>query len=346
MKKLGTFRKIVFWVNALVALLLVISFVLPYLPPKSFPTLSLLSLGVSPLILVNVIFVVYWLLQWRRQMWLSAIILFFAYFHFNPFFEFSSEGDSEAYNHTLTVLSFNVRLFNAYEEKPSEDVLTRFAELISQEQPDVICVQEYYRKSPISISGYPYQYTRFKDDKANLGHAIFSKYPLINTGAFDFTDSYNNVLFADVLKAEDTVRVYNLHLQSLGISPKMEALQEGNKERLRKRLARSFIQQQAQVDFVRDHKKNVGHPVILCGDFNNTPFSYTYHKLQQGFQDAFVERGSGLGTTFKFDGYPMRIDYILASEELDVLNFKTISNSFSDHYPISATVGWDLKPTD
>lgn len=78
----------------------------------------------------------------------------------------------------------------------------------------------------------------------------------------------------------------------------------------------------------------------MGGDFNNTPFSYTYHTLQAGMQDAFVERGHGLGTTFLFDSYPMRIDYILVSPQLNVLSFETVKKSFSDHYPISATVGW------
>jgi endonuclease/exonuclease/phosphatase family metal-dependent hydrolase len=81
--------------------------------------------------------------------------------------------------------------------------------------------------------------------------------------------------------------------------------------------------------------------VILAGDFNNTAFSYVYRALQENMKDAFVEGGNGLGTTFMFEKYPMRIDYILLSETLDIVAFETGETSFSDHFPVSATVGWN-----
>jgi len=271
---------------------------------------------------------------------LSLIVLAVAYFHFNPFYEFSSEGNPDDYNNTLKVLTYNVRLFNAYENKPTEDVLASFSKLLETERPDVICIQEYYKKSNLNFSSYPYQYLHFRNEKVNLGHAILSKYPLINTGAFDFKNSNNNTLYADIVKGNDTLRVYNIHLQSLGIKPSVTYLQDGDKDRIRKKMTETFKQQQSQVEEIMAHKESVKHPVIVSGDLNNTPFSYSYNKLQKGMKDAFLERGSGLGTTFKFDGYPMRIDYIMTSTNLDVVTFKTIDESFSDHFPLSATIGW------
>jgi len=271
---------------------------------------------------------------------LSLIVLAVAYFHFNPFYEISSEGNPDDYNNTLKVLTYNVRLFNAYENKPTEDVLASFSKLLETEIPDVICIQEYYKKSNLNFSSYPYQYLHFRNEKVNLGHAILSKYPLINTGAFDFKNSNNNALYADIIKGDDTLRIYNMHLQSLGIKPSVTYLQDGDKDRIRKKMTETFKQQQSQVEEIMAHKESVKHPVIVSGDLNNTPFSYSYNKLQKGMKDAFLERGSGLGTTFKFDGYPMRIDYIMTSTNLDVVTFKTIDESFSDHFPLSATIGW------
>jgi endonuclease/exonuclease/phosphatase family metal-dependent hydrolase len=129
-------------------------------------------------------------------------------------------------------------------------------------------------------------------------------------------------------------------LQSLGIIPRVSFLQESDNEKLRKRISGAFEKQQGQVQAILEHKQKTIHPVIICGDFNNTPFSYSYRKLKDGMHDAFRERGNGLGTTFKFEKFPMRIDYIFASEGLDIVSFDTMKKTFSDHYAVRATVGW------
>ncbi len=333
-------NKLIYWGNLLAAFLLLISFILPYLPPKNFPTISLLSLVVSLLIIVNILFAIYWAVQLRRWFFISFTVLFISYFYFNVFYEVSSKGDASLYKNTLNILSYNVRLFNAYEKNPKIDASQTISEILSEETPDVVCVQEYYKPNKIDFSAYPYQYIHFNSEKAKLGHAIFSKFPLINTGGFDFENTYNNTLYADVVKGKDTLRVYSAHLQSLGIIPRVSFLQESDNEKLRKRVSGAFEKQQNQIAAILEHKQKTSHPVIICGDLNNTPFSYSYRKLKDGMQDAFRERGNGLGTTFKFEKFPMRIDYIFASEGLDILSFDTMEKTFSDHYPVRATVGW------
>ncbi|HPE83433.1 MAG TPA: endonuclease/exonuclease/phosphatase family protein [Aequorivita sp.] len=333
-------NKFLYWGNMLSAFLLLISFILPYLPPKNFPTLSLLSLVVSLLIILNIFFALYWAIQFRRRFLVSFTVLLISYFYFNVFYEVSSEGDASQYKNTLNVLSYNVRLFNAYEKKPETDASEIISEILTEENPDVVFVQEYYKPNKIDFSAYPHKYVHFKSEKAKLGHAFFSKYPLVNTGAFDFEETYNNTLYADVVKGTDTIRIYNVHLQSLGIIPRVSFLQDSDNEKLRKRVSKAFEKQQSQVEAILEHKEKTKHPVIICGDFNNTPFSYSYRKLKDGMQDAFRERGNGLGTTFKFEKFPMRIDYIFASEGLDVISFESMEKTFSDHYPVRATVGW------
>ncbi len=333
-------NKIIYWGNLLAAFLLLISFVLPYLPPKSFPALSLLSLVVSLLIIVNIVFAIYWLLLFKRRFFISFTVLLMSYFYFNVFYEVSSQGNVSEYNNTLSVMSYNVRLFNAYEKNPDSDASKIIGDILSTENPDVLCVQEYYKPNTIDFSAFPHQFIHFKSDKAKLGHAIFSKYPIINTGGFDFEETYNNTLYADIVKGKDTIRIYSIHLQSLGIIPRVSFLQNTDNERLRKRVSSAFEKQQSQVETILAHKKQTTHPVLICGDLNNTPFSYSYRKLKEDMQDAFRKRGNGLGTTFKFEQYPMRIDYIFASETLEVINFNTMTETFSDHYAVHATVGW------
>ena len=336
---MGIFGKLVFWVNILVALLLVVSFVLPYLPPSSFPTLSLLSLAVSPLILVNGLFAIYWLIRMKRRMFLSIAVLVIAYFHFNPFIEISSEGDPSEYTNTLSVLTYNVRLFNAYEEKPSKNIGPTILELIKTQNPDVVCIQEYYREHEADFSSFPFQYIYFEGEN-KLGHAIFSKYPLENQGAFNFKDSNNNTIYADVKIGNETIRLYNMHLQSMGILPTVHFLQDENRDRVLNRISKAFAKQEDQVSQIIDHKAKSPYPVVLCGDLNNTSFSYVYRKLKHGMSDAFLDKGNGLGATFSFDSYPMRIDYIFATPDLEIVKFETVKNSFSDHYPVSTTLGW------
>ncbi len=339
-KKLGLINKMIYGNNIVFAALLLISFVLPFLPPEKYPIISLLSLAVSPLIIINLLFIFYWLFKLKSKAMLSIIIVVFAYFHFGSFFKFSSENKTEGYKNTLKVLSFNVRLFNLYEPKETQvgvpEIINNF---IQKEQPEVLCIQEFYRINKVDFSDYPYQYIHFKE-KNKLGHAIFSKYPIINEYSFDFSQTYNNSISADIVKGNDTISIYNLHLQSLSIIPSLSYFQEVGNEVLVERVSARFIKQQQQAEEILAHKKKSKHPVIISGDFNNTPFSFVYHQLSENMNDAFVEAGNGIGTTYFFDKYPMRIDYVLTSKELEIVNFETIKKTFSDHYPITATIGW------
>ncbi len=341
MKRIGFLGKIIFWINIIAVILLAVSFITPYIPPRKFPTLSMLSLAVSPLLLINMVFALYWLLRLRKQMLWSVFVLIIAYFHFNSTYEFASEGDPANYKNTLKVMSYNVRLFNAYEKDPPENTQQIIDELITEENPDIIFIQEYYRNSDVEFPEYPYRLVHFKNDKVLLGHAIFSRYPLMNRGGFNFRRTGNNSLYADVAVDQDTVRLYNVHLQSIGITPSVDYIQEGDKEKLRQRLGLAFMKQQEQMETILEHKDNSPYPVLLCGDFNNTSFSYIYREFNKGMTDAFEARGGGLGSTFSFDSYPMRIDYIFSSTKMDVLKFETIKKTFSDHYPIIATLGWN-----
>lgn len=331
---------VIYFFNWIAAFSLFFSFAIPYLPPSKFPILSVVSLGVPLLIIVNLIFFLYWILKLNRRLFLSALALVSTFLYFNVFYEFSSEGDTSKYENTLSVLSYNVRMFNEYEEKFYGDVPSMMAEIIKEEDPDIICFQEYFRFNKLEFPGYSYNYQHYRRKKDKWGYAIYSKYPLINTGGFDFPDSGNNTIYADVVKGKDTIRLYNMHLQSHGIIPEVQFLQETDKENLLRHLSRRFKQQEEQIKIILEHKGQTHLPVIMAGDLNNTAFSYNYRKLKEGMNDAFQERGNGLGTTFSFDSFPLRIDFIFTSSKFDVLSFKTLKETFSDHHAIRATIGW------
>jgi len=284
---------------------------------------------------------IFWLLQWKKRFWVSFIVLLIAYFHFHAFLEWSNDVNPNIYDRTLKLFSYNVRLFNAYEKNSNqEEVGAAINKLIRKEGPEVLCIQEYYDKNKVDFSEYPYQFIHFRSKSAKMGHAIFSKYPIINKGSFDFDGTFNNTIWIDLLIEKDTVRVYNLHLESLGILPSVEFLQDKGADSIRKKLRTKFIMQEQQVNAILEHSSKIQYASIVAGDFNNTSFSYVYNKMMDGRQDGFQEKGNGLGSTFNFNGYPMRIDFILPSNHIEVVEFKTFPKEHSDHHPIQAMVGW------
>ncbi len=143
-------------------------------------------------------------------------------------------------------------------------------------------MQEYAPLEEIA-SEYDYKYEEVKGRRSPYGMGIFSKYPIVQAGNLDFENSTNNAIFIDVLMNTDTVRVYNVHLESFGIktdSLNISGINEKDSRRLINRLKTSFVKQQFQVERLKEHQLNCPYPIILCGDFNNTHYSWAYRNLK------------------------------------------------------------------
>ena len=335
MKKLHFFDKIIYALNSVVAIVLLLSYVLPYIPPKSFPLLAVISLSVPILILVNVLFVVYWLIKLKRQLFLSLVVLVIGFQYVRSLYK-SSEASDITTNNEISVMSYNVRLFNLYEWINDEKIVLNILKLITNKNPDIICFQEYHQNQNIQLPNYKYQYTFTKTKNSKTGLAIYSKYPIISKGSIEFPDTNNNAIFVDVLKQHDTLRVYNVHLESLRISSKVSALQEQDSEKLIQRIGNTFKRQQEQSTILLTHMEASNLKKIVVGDFNNSAYSYVYKQIKGDMLDAFTEAGTGFGKTFDFKLFPMRIDFILADPSLAVNAFENFDEKFSDHFPIYA----------
>ncbi|MFD0861345.1 endonuclease/exonuclease/phosphatase family protein [Sungkyunkwania multivorans] len=338
MKNLSFLDKIIFLINSLFAALLLLSYGLPYVFPNAFPVLAVLSLTVPVLILVNLFFVVYWVIRLKRQLLLSALVLLLGFGHLNSLYRFSNKSFKKN-REDFSVMSYNVRLFNLYEwinDKRTEDNIVSF---IEKKNPDALCLQEFHlRKEDAFSSMYPYRYIKLKSQNNKAGLAIFSKFRIVNSGSLDFPDTYNNGIYADIVKGTDTIRVYNLHLESLRIDPYKEELTQENSGRLLKRMSRSFVKQQFQSDIFALHQKGHRFQRVVCGDFNNTQYSHVYKEIKGDMMDAFDEAGSGFGRTFKFKFFPLRIDFIFVEKHMKVKGFETFKEEYSDHYPVMATL--------
>ena len=336
MKNLKGFDKLIFVVNSLMAFALLLSYVLPYMAPKQFAFLSVLSLAVPALIIVNILFAVYWLLNVKRQLILSLLVLVIGYNHVFSLYKFSSSknvDDSE----NISVMNYNVRLFNVFDWIKDTNVKQDISNFIAEKQPDILCMQEYRPDTEVNLEGY-FKYEELSGKQVKNGQAILTKFPIINSGSIEFPDTSNNAIFADIVKGADTIRIYNVHLQSLGIDPAMEKLKEENSENLLKRVSSTFKMQQFQTELFLKHKKQCPYKMIICGDFNNTAYSYVYKEIKGNLKDAFKQAGNGFGRTFDFKFFPVRIDFVLVDEGFKVNSFKTYDVKLSDHYPVMAKV--------
>lgn len=335
MKGLKLGSKIIFMVNAFVALLLLVSYILRYIPPKSFASLSVLCLSVPLLILLNVVFFIYWLIRLKKQLLLSLVVLLLGWNYVTSIYEFSSSKTIENTD-TFSIMSYNVRQFNIFYWMPSKTVKEDILEFIDKENPDILCLQEYRRGNPIELDGY-YNFNAKFTKIAKGGQTIFSKFPIVNTGSLEFPNTFNNAIFADVLKGKDTIRIYNVHFQSSGIKTDVANLKKEPSSQLFNRVGATFKLQQEQVELFLKHKSKCHYKVIVAGDFNNTAYSYIYKEVKgDDLVDAFEEAGNGLGRTFDFKYFPLRIDFILADKAFVVEDYKSFDVKLSDHFPIKA----------
>ncbi|WP_299665543.1 endonuclease/exonuclease/phosphatase family protein [uncultured Polaribacter sp.] len=336
MKKLSFLDKILYLVNSLMATLLLLTYLLPYISPKTIASFAILSLFAPFLLLINMAFTIYWLIKLKKQFILSFSILVIGWLFVTPFYKIS--GNNSSFNSDLKVMSYNVKAFDLFTQKQDTTKMQNGFDFITAKQPDILMLQEYYQSNKIDLS-FPYRFIKLKSNNGKFGLAIYSKYKIINSGSLDLNSSGNNIIYADILKEKDTIRVYNVHFESLRIKPNEENFGQENSEILVKRISTAFRKQAAQTELFLDHEKQWKGKKIVCGDFNNTAYSWMYHEISKNKKDAFIEAGKGFGKTFNY-WFPLRIDFILTDENAIINQFVTYSEKHSDHFPIQAKINW------
>jgi len=335
MKNLGLLDKIIFIFNSLAGTALLLSYLLAFIPPKSFPLLSVLSLGVPILILVNLVFMVYWIIRLKRQFLLSLIVLIIGYNYVSSLYQFSANTQSS--DEELSIMSYNVRMFNTYNWTEEENIPQKITSFIKEKNPDILLTQEHTVDETDLKEIYPYHFVHRKGRNSEFGSAIFSKYPIVEQYSVDFPhDGNNNAIYADIVVKEDTLRIYNVHFQSLNIKPEIDDLRKENSKKLLGRIGQGFSMQQEQAEMMMKKVKESSKKTIIAGDFNNTAFSYIYETINDDgrFKDAFLESGEGFGQTFKLSYFPLRIDFMLFDSGIQINAYERFKNTYSDHYPI------------
>lgn len=342
MKKLSFLNRLAYYLNIVFSFALLIACIVPYTDSAS---LAFFSLAVPLLVCVNVLFAVYWLLQKKFLVIIPLVVIVYGYLTLGTFIKIKTDVIIPEKEIDLKLMSFNSLGFRGKQDEWESTEGDSIVKFIDQEVPDIICFQEFdYRKIRTDkFDAYPYDFIDFVFGKATgrVVQAIYSKHKMIDKGILDFPNSGNSAIYADLVFKKDTIRVYNIHLESLNIRP--GSIKRERSDKLFARLRKSFQKQQQQSDIVREHMNSSPYKNIICGDFNNNQFSSVYFNLKRDLKDTFMEKGSGYGATIDFWKFPFRIDFILVDPSFEVVSHQNYDIDLSDHEPIMASI---KIPTD
>ncbi|MEM8506324.1 MAG: endonuclease/exonuclease/phosphatase family protein [Bacteroidota bacterium] len=329
--------------NVLVVLGTLLAVVSFYLPITIVPSLSFFALIIPVWVGFNLLFLIFWGVKRNRFAFLSLACLIASILVFKRPFNLSASKDSTVEQGAFTIMSYNVRGLNKNQEIPIAHADSAIFEFLHKEKPDVLCVQESHHQMKRSGSLdliYPYKHVDFiyGDYDGHVINSIYSKFPIVDYEVINFPKSDNAAISADLLIHTDTIRIYNVHLQSFRVVPDMSRLQDEESGKLLKRMSYGFHKQEQQVKVLQEHMADSDLPILLTGDFNTTQFSKVYKVLGAGFRDSFFEAGTGFGRTMEVFGMPFRIDYIFADRNFDIISHTNFDIELSDHYPVMAAV--------
>lgn len=256
----------------------------------------------------------------------------------------------------IKIMSYNIAHFRDItdNQRDAKSVRADVIEMIKEQNPDILCLQECYlvKTSKVDyVADFAEQIgCKYYCNASKIGNYIFSKYPLEDD---DFTEHFNeidDVGFVKLVNAQGLGKFYVecVHLQSFSISKEeIEYLRDAknyveNSETMGKslifKLKDGFQKRTEDTKTIVGNMPHNGLPIIICGDFNDTPLSYTYRQMRNAnMNDAFLQVGSGLGKTYCGRLPLLRIDYFWHSDDIVPMTFTRIKKKMSDHYPIIMT---------
>lgn len=357
-------RRIFYIINLIFAFFLLLSYASAFVPPHIAPKFSLLTFFYPTLLFINISFIIVWIfVKWRYIIIPLACILIRVDYIPTLYRITGEKHKTELEKNEIKILSYNVCAFyfgtkwNESKENRTNDIYNYIKEL----NPSIIAFQDYAsRKNKKSIHyrlvkelGLKYYYTSTYTKDFILENAIYSKYPIVQSGVlFPAKESSNYYIYADLkISEKQIIRVINLHLASFKLQDQdkevFSKIKEGDidlkiKDKTKpilKKLISANDERSKEVDELAPILTQSNLPTILMGDFNDTPFSYTYRKFTKNLSDAFVSQGKGFGTTYNGDVPAYRIDYILYTKNnFQVNSYEREKLNYSDHYPISAVI--------
>lgn len=337
------------WMNVLLILATFLAYLSPFIHPAKFWIPSFFGLAYPWLLLLNIGFIIFWLSFKKKYFLFSLACIILGWNHFDNFVGLRLFTKTYSKEHT-TIMSYNLRALrslNIKNKKKAAKIKIKFLKFIQQKgKIDLLCTQECTSSNQSFLTKALNFEHIFRPSRGHL--VIFSRYPILDSGELTFKKSSNSCNWVDVKIKGQKVRVYNLHLQSTKISPiANKVINDGdlqeketwiNIKGILGRVKRANQQRAAQALKIAKHINECPYPIILCGDFNDTPQSYAYRVLSKGLKDSFQKKGSGLGTTFAGNIPALRIDYILLNSKFRVRDCSILKENYSDHFPVISQI--------
>lgn len=335
-------------ISLAVASATMLSYLAPYIHPKTVPWLAFFGTAYPWILMLNIaLMVVWWWGRDRFALYHLGIILvgwhalcaFLAVHWTSPP---APEGAIRVMTHNLgNILDGQPPTAANYERKADAYA----AYLIKVGVPDVLCTQEtsvyFYRRLAERLQ-YPHVFN------LKRGTVTFSKLPMVAGGDIPLGQTGNSVLWTDLRTSQGFIRVYNVHLQSNSVADDAkkilgdpDAFDNGSFNEVRSifwKVGAATKIRSKQAVMVRQHITDSKHPVLVCGDLNDTPTSFVFRVIAEGLRDSFQESGLGVGTTFAGALPLLRIDYILHDPEMASYRCRTLRKPFSDHYGVAAEI--------
>jgi len=367
MNKGGSYlKKFLFLLNIFAAMGLLLAYCAGYVPPARFWPLAFLGLAYPVLLILNLAFILLWLIAWKRIIFLSIITIGLGWNSLRTIYPYRLMNPKPGSAVTLKTVTYNVHsLYGSQWREHSPDAKSKVTEFLVQQKADIICIQEFFAMGEdysqtlmkftrsIQLDYYFFKnYQEFYNKQKINAIATFSRYPIVNTGSFKMADHSLFAIYSDIVLNRDTIRVYNVHLESIRFGDEdysfYSHLTEPDKEvipikkgslHMISKLRKAFVLRSSEVNILEKHIEHCPYPVILTGDFNDSPSSYSYHQLTTHLTDSYVAAGNGLFESTYAGKFPsFRIDYILCSAKFGATVYNKFDVDYSDHYPVTATL--------
>ena len=333
-------NSVLYFFNTLALFALFLSYSAPYISPDTILwPIAFLGLFYPFLLLINILFLVYWLIRFKKYFWTNLIVIFLGYNHIVNLIQIQ-KNQNKPNESSFSVMSFNVRLFNSYNWIKQKNIKNDIIDFINNEHTDILCIQEFYAPNELPNLYYPFSHIGLQNERKSWRMATYSKLPILEKGTVSIYGEINNnvCIYSDIKISTDTIRVYNVHLASNWFQKEdyqfLDKPTIKGAENIIERLKNSFHKRAKEVKAIKKHMNSSPYPILLCGDFNDTPSSFAYRHLSKGLTDSFKNSGLGLGQTYNGKFPALRIDFIFHSPEISLQQFRIIKNNLSDHYPI------------
>ena len=361
-------KRILIGTNIAIAVLFLVGCYSSWFDPSYCWFIGLLTLASFYLCLLLIGFFFFWLFTKPALMLISIISFLLAWQPMKHLVKLRLSNDFSFNKQPgqLRVMSWNVEHFDILEHKTHPEGKDEMIRLINLYNPDIACFQEMvgsdsieqainyipYFLRQLNMADYFYSYNRKLDFDNNhhFGVITFSKYPIVFKKTVSYPpNDYNSIFqYIDILKENDTFRVFNLHLQSLKFSnrnlqyiddPSIKDEQDlENSKNIISKFKKGFLKREIQSNRIKEEINKSPYPVIVCGDFNDVPNSYSYNTIGKGLHNAFAEKGTGIGRTYNGISPTLRIDNIFADTRFSITQYIRIQKKLSDHFPIIADI--------